>query len=458
MDSNVIFSIFMCARNAEKTINRAIDSVIFQNCKNWELIMIDNGSEDKTWLLMQAAMERDSRIHGIHLEHGIGWPKGVSICMEYAVGKYMTFLAADDFFVSPGSLYAVECVLSENPDIVFCGHMTVQLNKNMYNICNGIIPERKIYQGKDKIFELFDIMTSVYYNSFFHFVSLEVLRKNKIDFYEPFYADYEGMTEAICRSSKIIVIDYAIYALTINTSQSKGMIWKNYVMQWRSVKRTIIENGKFDKDRLCHIAFIIFNNNFSILKNMCFGGKIQDKEMNFITISCMEKLRFVEELLEKEETVEMLFFTKRRYYTEKIFECAKYVYSQGILAGDSNNVVKIKWIDKLILGLCFFDGEKFIDKTEFYKQDFQNVYYALCNENNIGMFGYELISVMQIFVTPEVEKIWLEIFVRYIDLIKQKIYEFLFMATEIKKRGRWQEVVIILKESISLLQQIAPYL
>lgn len=459
MDSNVMFSIFMCARNAENTISQAIDSVIFQSCKNWELIIIDNGSTDRTWQMIQAAMTKDSRIRGIHLEKGIGWPKGASVCMEYAVGRYMTFLAADDFFIGPGSLCAVEHSLSENPDMVFCGYVMAQLNPPIYEIQGGNIPERKMYLGEDKIFELFDIMNHLYYNSFFHFISLDLLKKNKINFYEPFYADYEGVTEAICRSSKITVINYAIYALTVNTSQTRGgSIWKDYVMQWRSVKRTIIENGRFDKDRLRYIAIRIFNNNMGILKNICFEENIRDKEMNPISISHLEKLKFMEELLEKEETIEMFFFAGRQYYAESIFECVKYVYAQCITEGASKDITEVKWINRLIWGLCSYDGEKFVDRTEFSRENFEDVHAALCSESNIGMYGYELINKMQAFVTPEVEELWLEILESYINWIQKRIYEFLFMAIEIKKRGRLQEVVTIAKESMDLLQQISPYL
>lgn len=459
MDSNVMFSIFMCARNAENTISRAIDSVIYQSCKNWELIMIDNGSEDDTWLLMQEAMKKDSRIRGIHLESGIGWAKGASMCMEYATGRYMTFLAADDFFVGPGSLSVVESALSENPDMVFVGYIIVELDNHSYEISYGRIPERKLYLGEDKIFELFDLMNNLYYNSFFHFVSLELLRKNKINFYEPFYADYEGITEAICRSSKIAVVDHTIYALTSNTSQTGGtVVWKDYIMQWRSVKHIMMEKGKFDKNRLHYIAIRIFNNIISGLKAICFGKKICNKEMNPINVSYLEKLQFMEKVLEKEETIEMLFFAKQASYIKDIFDCVKYVYSQYLLEGISNDTIKIKWIDRLICGLCFYDGEKFIDRTEFYKEDFENVHAALCNDNNVGMIGYELIGNMQKFVTVEVEEFWLEINTRYMNWIKEKIYELLFMAIEIKKRGRLQEAIDIVKECLNLLQKNASYL
>lgn len=47
--TEILFSIFMCARNAEKTIKRAIDSVLDQTFPEWELIVVDNGSTGKIY-------------------------------------------------------------------------------------------------------------------------------------------------------------------------------------------------------------------------------------------------------------------------------------------------------------------------------------------------------------------------------------------------------------------------
>lgn len=53
-------------------------------------------------------------------------------------------------------------------------------------------------------------MYSLYYSSFFHFISIELLKNNKIDFYEPYYGDYEGVTEAMCRAVKTVAVNKAL--------------------------------------------------------------------------------------------------------------------------------------------------------------------------------------------------------------------------------------------------------
>ena len=86
------FSILMCSRNSECTIERAIQSVQNQSCTSWELIILDNGSSDRTWEIIACAMQEDERTKGIRVEKNVGWAKGASLCLEQAKGKYMTFI------------------------------------------------------------------------------------------------------------------------------------------------------------------------------------------------------------------------------------------------------------------------------------------------------------------------------------------------------------------------------
>lgn len=44
---------------------------------------------------------------------------------------------------------------------------------------------------------------NVYYNSVMHYVKIDFLKENGIDFYYPFYGDCQGMTEAIVRAEKL---------------------------------------------------------------------------------------------------------------------------------------------------------------------------------------------------------------------------------------------------------------
>ena len=456
-----LFSIFMCARNAGLTIKRAIDSVIQQTCKEWELLIVDNGSEDGTWEIIEEYKKSDSRVKGFRLNQGIGWAKGASLCLKHAAGRYMTFLAADDFLVGNGGLSIVaDCIRRESADIIWVGHVNVNLTQHGYFIEGGIIPEYKVYGGGNKVDEIFEVMDTVYYNSFFHYTKIQLLRENGIDFFLPFYSDYEGMTEALCRAKKMVVLDQLIYALTANTSQTKGAVtWKHNVSQWRSVRQAVCEKGQYDRGKLCYIAKRIFNNNISMLEGICNSSPLKDLEMNFIRKTSIERLKHIEEALGLPEYCEMFYYAGRQYYAGHLLECAKNCYEQCRTEGYKASEIaqSVMWIDKLLLGLYQWDGEKLIKSAVLDKESLGYVTYALCHETNIGMFGYEAVEE-QFTYHEETCGDWEGIFNAFLQNNIKQMYQSMFLAMEIKKEGRMAEVAVIVRECLDILCQIKDYI
>lgn len=90
---NVLVSIIIPAYNAEKYIATAIGSITTQTYSNWELIVVDDGSTDKTSEVVKSF--KDSRVTLFSQNN-----KGVSLArnrgIELSKGKYITFLDADD--------------------------------------------------------------------------------------------------------------------------------------------------------------------------------------------------------------------------------------------------------------------------------------------------------------------------------------------------------------------------
>lgn len=89
-------SIIMPAYNAEKTLAIAVRSVLAQTYKEFELIIINDCSKDKTPELIQELMREDSRIRAFDNEKN----SGVSITrhrgVEVAMGEWLAFLDSDD--------------------------------------------------------------------------------------------------------------------------------------------------------------------------------------------------------------------------------------------------------------------------------------------------------------------------------------------------------------------------
>lgn len=91
-----MISIIVPVYNSEKYIPRCIDSIKNQLYKNWELILVDDGSSDNSGIICDTYTKQDSRIHCIHQENA-----GASIArksgIEHSKGEYLTFVDSDDF-------------------------------------------------------------------------------------------------------------------------------------------------------------------------------------------------------------------------------------------------------------------------------------------------------------------------------------------------------------------------
>ena len=94
--SEDLVSIIMPAYNCEKFIGKAIDSVIDQTYNNWEIIVVDDCSTDKTVDVVMEYIKKEPRIKLAKLDKNSGAAAARNKAMELASGRYMAFLDSDD--------------------------------------------------------------------------------------------------------------------------------------------------------------------------------------------------------------------------------------------------------------------------------------------------------------------------------------------------------------------------
>lgn len=94
-------SVIVPVYNAEISIRRCVDSILHQTFKDFELILVDDGSKDNSGLICDSYLS-DSRLRVIHKVNG-GVSSARNMALEIARGEYVTFCDADDA-VLPGWL------------------------------------------------------------------------------------------------------------------------------------------------------------------------------------------------------------------------------------------------------------------------------------------------------------------------------------------------------------------
>lgn len=93
--SQPLVSIILCTYNRAHLVKRAIASVLIQAYRNWELIIIDDGSADDTGQVVMPVVKSDPRIkYFYHMNKGLARSRNIGITL--ASGEYTTFLDSDD--------------------------------------------------------------------------------------------------------------------------------------------------------------------------------------------------------------------------------------------------------------------------------------------------------------------------------------------------------------------------
>lgn len=112
-------SVVMPAYNAAKYIEAAITSILNQTHRDYELIVINDGSTDNTLAIAQQIAARDSRIK-IFNQENLGIVKSLNKGLALSTGKYIARMDADDIS-APNRLERQLAAFKANPHLLVCG-------------------------------------------------------------------------------------------------------------------------------------------------------------------------------------------------------------------------------------------------------------------------------------------------------------------------------------------------
>lgn len=149
-----LISIIIPAYNVECYISICINSILSQTYNNFEVIIINDGSTDKTGEICKKYALKDSRIKLFYQEN-----KGVSAArnfgIEKASGNYIIFIDADDFLEDNMIKIMYDNINKYKCDIFICNYNIIDTNgiKNNLNHSEKVILELTAQDYKQKLYE-----------------------------------------------------------------------------------------------------------------------------------------------------------------------------------------------------------------------------------------------------------------------------------------------------------------
>lgn len=125
---NDLISVIMPVYNVEKYLSQSIESVLDQDHRNLELILIDDGSPDGSGAICDAYAAKDSRIRVIHQENG-GAAAAKNAGLRIATGTYLSFVDSDDYLEPNVFGYMVRTLQEQEADAVQFSFRDVYTNR-----------------------------------------------------------------------------------------------------------------------------------------------------------------------------------------------------------------------------------------------------------------------------------------------------------------------------------------
>lgn len=124
-------SVIVPIYNAEKTLERILNSLMSQTLKDFEVLMINDGSNDSSGIICESYAKKDSRFKAIHKVNG-GVSSARQIGIERATGEYIIHADSDDWVEQTMLEELYNEAINKKADIVICDYFVNYKNGQHY--------------------------------------------------------------------------------------------------------------------------------------------------------------------------------------------------------------------------------------------------------------------------------------------------------------------------------------
>ncbi|KKB73526.1 MULTISPECIES: glycosyltransferase [Bacillus] len=235
-------SIIVPMYNVEAYIEECVNSLLRQTLRNIEIILVDDGSPDRSGDIARRYCDQDARVKVIHKKNG-GLSSARNAGLHAATGEYVGFVDGDDF-VSPAMFENMYAAAKEDDlDIVMCGYHKHSDKGNEY--VPPSLPAGRLLLGWDIKHEL----RRAHETRFIWYVwrnlyRRDLLKHNELYFYEDirFAEDSPFNLYAFYAAKRVKAIDEGYYMYRCNPESLTELPFKPYmddslIRQYRAKKR-----------------------------------------------------------------------------------------------------------------------------------------------------------------------------------------------------------------------------
>lgn len=220
-------SIIMPVYKVEDYVGKAIESIQAQTFKDWEFLIVDDGTPDKSGEICDAYAAKDSRIQVFHKENG-GAPSARNLAIEKATGKYMYFMDSDDW--AEPDMLADMYALAERDDaqLVVAGYfIDTYYSDTEYRTDHQLVPAA-VYKTAEEFrrnaYRLFD--KNLLYTPWNKLYRSDYILQNNIRFSPTLWDDFPFNLDVIRNISRVTVTDKQYYHFIRKRAESETAAYR----------------------------------------------------------------------------------------------------------------------------------------------------------------------------------------------------------------------------------------
>lgn len=223
-------SVIVPVYQVREYLPRCIESILGQTYKNFEIILVDDGSDDGSERICEEYSQKNTNIRCIHKKNG-GVSSARNTGIDCARGEYLLFVDSDDFIENDYLENAAKALDGEQADIYLCGYQNIirggKVRGETYypSVNDGMWHRADMSAGVMKLFQsttLHAIGTKIY--------KREIVVKHGIRFQEK-WKYYEDIYFCLCcfaHCDKIYVQNKIMYNYRKDVAGSLSHRWMNF--------------------------------------------------------------------------------------------------------------------------------------------------------------------------------------------------------------------------------------
>lgn len=327
---SVLVSVVVPAYNVEKFLPKCIDSLLGQTHNNLDIIIVDDGSTDKTGEIADQYAEKYDNIRCIHKENG-GLSDTRNAGLKHAKGEYVVFFDSDDWVENNVIEENLQCMIQNNVEVVVWGYYTDFSNDNGEVVKSVRVTSKDILCQKNQNPEVFlneNVLGLVGY-AWNKMYSMKLLKKNRFVFTkglslvedivfnvpvliaaEKVYFNGSAYTHYMQRGRvtlgnkyynnflelKLLACDKRRELLTgfgLSKQKSENVLWTNYLYAFISTIRMINRQNNLKNNAKMEMSKVVVNK----WQKCSYSKKVRSKNCRTIILFWMFRLRLIKTIL-----------------------------------------------------------------------------------------------------------------------------------------------------------------